>query len=55
MGQVAGSCECRSELSVSIKCGEFFYYLTTYLLLNKYSAPVSYYLVTYKSIKVISL
>jgi hypothetical protein len=27
LGQVAGTCECGNELSVSIKCGEFLYYL----------------------------
>jgi hypothetical protein len=28
-GQVADTCECGNELSVSIKCGEFLDYLRT--------------------------
>ena len=44
MGHLAGSCECGNELPVSIKFGEFVYYLTTYWVLNKYSAPWGCYL-----------
>ena len=34
-GQVAGTCECRNELSGSIKCGEFLDQLRTSKLLEK--------------------
>jgi hypothetical protein len=36
---VAGSCEFGNELSGSIKCGEFLYWLQTGQLLKKDSAP----------------
>jgi len=38
-GQVEGSCKRGNELSGSIKCGEFLYYLRTSLLLKEESAP----------------
>ena len=37
-GQVAGTCECGSEPSGSIKCGEFLVQLKTGQLLKKGSA-----------------
>jgi hypothetical protein len=39
---VAGCCECGDELSVSIKCGEVFGYLTTDKILKNDSAPWRY-------------
>ena len=38
-GQVAGICECVTELSCSIKCGDFLDELRTGQLLKKDSAP----------------
>jgi hypothetical protein len=38
---MTGTCECGTELSGSIKCGEFLDYLQTGLLFKKDSAPWS--------------
>ena len=40
-GQVVGTCECGTEPSGSIKCGEFLDWLKTSCLLKEDSAPRS--------------